>query len=194
MPKPASFETLIVNNKDHPILEHPIHLIRWTLPPAGEPLGITIKYCPYFNCPYISKSIADSSYYLTAPVNLRHNVWILSVGNNDPITPNQVIDDLTSHQQQDLCITIKLVVSKRESTPTRTLLEQYWDTFTQITPCSREDTENNKFSHIYNTTSPITTSSSSSNNVLPSEQKLLIITLSPPQYHLLLKITLNLHY
>ena len=194
MPKPASFETLIVNNKDHPILEHPIHLIRWTLLPSGEPLGITIKYCPYFNCPYISKYIADSSYYITAPVNLRHNVWILSVGNNDPITPNQVIDDLTSHQQQDLCITIKLVVSKRESTPTRTLLEQYWDTFTQITPCSREDTENNKFSHIYNTTSPITTSSSSSNNVLPSEQKLLIITLSPPQYHLLLKITLNLHY
>ena len=160
MPKPASFETLIVNNKNHPILERPIHLIRWTLPPSGELLGITIKYCPYFNCPYISKFIADSSYYLTAPVNLCHNVWILSVENNDRITPNQVVNDLTSHQQQDLCITIKLVVSKRESTPTRTLLEQYWDTFTQITSCPRED--------IHDTTSPITTSSSSSNNTSSS--------------------------
>ena len=139
---------------------------------SSEPLGTTIKYYPYFNCPYISKSIADSSYYLTAPVNLRHNIWVLSVGNNDTITPNQVIDDLTSHQQQDLCITIKLVVSKRESTPTRTLLEQYWDTLTQITSCPRADTEKGKFSHIHDTTSPITTSNSSSNNILPSEQKL----------------------
>ena len=74
MPKPTSFETLIVNNKYHPILAHPIHLIRWTLSPSGEPLGITIKYCSYFNCPYISKYIADSSYYITAPINLRHNI------------------------------------------------------------------------------------------------------------------------
>ena len=83
--KPDSFAMLSINNQDHPILQHPITIIHWILPPSGEPFGITIKYCPYFNCPYTSKYIADSSYYMTAPVKLRHNVWILSVENNDPI-------------------------------------------------------------------------------------------------------------
>ena len=77
-----------INDQDHPILHYPITIIHWTLPTSGEPFSITIEYCPYFNCPYISKYVADSSYYMTAPVKLRHNVWILSVENNDPITPS----------------------------------------------------------------------------------------------------------
>ena len=116
--KPDSFAMLSINNQDHPILQHPITIIHWTLPPSGEPFGITIKYCPYFKYPYISKFIADSSYYMTSPVKLRHNVWILSVENNDHIAPSQVIEDLKRHQHQDIVTTIKVVVSKRETTPT----------------------------------------------------------------------------
>ena len=54
---------------------------------------------------------------MTSLVKLRHNVWILSVENNDHIAPSQVIEDLKRHQHQDIVTTIKVVVSKRETTP-----------------------------------------------------------------------------
>ena len=82
--------------------------------------------------------------------------------NNDSITPSQVIDDLKRHQHQYIVTTIKIVVSKRETTPTRTLLEQHWDTFRQITSCFRIDNTNRL--HIHNAILPPTKPISSPNN------------------------------
>ena len=59
--KPDSVAMLSINNQDYPILQHPITIIHWTLPPSGEHFGITIKYYPYFDYPHISKSVIDSS-------------------------------------------------------------------------------------------------------------------------------------
>ena len=33
--------------------------------------------------------------------NLRHNVWILAIGNNDSITPVQALEDLTDLKLED---------------------------------------------------------------------------------------------
>lgn len=45
--------------------------------------------------------------------------------NNDPIISTQVIEDLKSHQQQNLITIITLAISKRKRTPSRTPIEQY---------------------------------------------------------------------
>ena len=57
---------------------------------------------------------------------------------------------------------LKNVVSKRETTSTRTLLEQHWDKFRQITSCSRINNDNRL--HIHNDIPPLTKPISSPNN------------------------------
>ena len=66
------------------------------------------------------------------------------------------------HQHQDIVTIIKIVDSKRETTPTRTLLEQHWDTFRQIISCSHINNDNR--SHIHNAIPPQTKPILSPNN------------------------------
>ena len=66
------------------------------------------------------------------------------------------------HQHQYIVTIIKIVVSKREITLTRTLLEKHWDTFCQIMSCSHIGNDNRL--HIYNTIPPQTRPISSPNN------------------------------
>ena len=71
---------------DHPLMKHPIEIIKIRLPSKGKVVGLTIARCEFHNLPYISKSSPTSLYYKEVKTNLRHNVWILAVGNNDPIS------------------------------------------------------------------------------------------------------------
>ena len=75
-------------------MKHPIETIKIRLPPKGKAIGLTISRCEFHNLPYISKSSPTSLYYKSAKTNLRHNVWISAVGNNDSITSEQVLQDL----------------------------------------------------------------------------------------------------
>ena len=36
-----------LNQQQHPIFDHPIHIITLNLPPLGQSIGLTLKYCPY---------------------------------------------------------------------------------------------------------------------------------------------------
>ena len=83
----------------HPILDHPIHTITLTLPPLGQSIGLILRYYPYFNAAYINISSHNSPYYNVTPVHLHNNILILSVADNDPVTPCQVVEDLHRHQR-----------------------------------------------------------------------------------------------
>ena len=64
---------------------------------------------------------------------MRHNIWILAIGNNNPITSAQAVIDLQALQLPDKeSDPIKLVIAKRSSKATNTQIEQDWATFDQM--------------------------------------------------------------
>ena len=122
-----------VSEINHPLLQHPIEKLRVKLPPKGKSIGITISKCDFHNLPYISKSHPSSYYYQSVKKNLRHNVWILAIANNAPITPHQALQDLQDQQVEGKPTHIDMVVSKRDTTDgKRTTLEDRWAAFNQI--------------------------------------------------------------
>ena len=46
---------------------------------------------------------------------MRHNVWILAIGNNDPISSEQALEDMKNEQVLNQSIEITIVLSKRDS-------------------------------------------------------------------------------
>ena len=85
------------------------------LPPKGKAIGLTISRCEHNNLPYISKSSPSSNYYKTVPTNMRHNVWILAIGNNDSISSEQAIEDIKNEQVLNKSIEITIILSKKDS-------------------------------------------------------------------------------
>ena len=85
------------------------------LPPKGKAIGLTISRCEHNNLPYISKSSPSSNYYKTFPPNMRHNIWILIIGNNDPISSEQALEGMKNEQVVNKSIEITMVLSKRDS-------------------------------------------------------------------------------
>ena len=71
---------------------------------------------------------------------------------------------MKSRQHQDIVKTIKIVVFKRVITPTKTLLEQHWDTFRQVTSCYHTETKYTNLLHIHNVSLPKTNQISLYNN------------------------------
>ena len=45
-----------VKDTDHPLMKHPIEIIKIRLPPKEKAIGLTINRCEFRNLPYISKS------------------------------------------------------------------------------------------------------------------------------------------
>ena len=48
---------------------------------------------------YIEQSIPHQSFWKQVPTSYRHNIWILAIGDNAPITKQQMLKDLRSHQK-----------------------------------------------------------------------------------------------
>ena len=46
---------------------------------------------------------------------MRHNVWILVIGNNDSISFEQALEDMKNEQVLNKSIEITMVLSKRDS-------------------------------------------------------------------------------
>ena len=64
---------------------------------------------------------------------MRHNIWLLAIGNNNPITAKQAIEDIQALQHDDkLLDPVTIVIAKRDSKATPTHIEQDWATFDQM--------------------------------------------------------------
>ena len=64
---------------------------------------------------------------------MRHNVWILAIGNNDSISSEQALEDMKNGQVINTSIEITMVLSKRDSQGhTRTNIGERWASFDQI--------------------------------------------------------------
>ena len=105
-----------VGDQNNPLMKNPIEIIKLTLAPKGKAIGLTISICVYNNFSFISKSSQSSTYYKAVPTNMRHNVWILTIGTNDPISSEQVLPDLKNAQIKDKFNEIRIVISKEDST------------------------------------------------------------------------------
>ena len=64
---------------------------------------------------------------------MKHNIWILAIENNNPITAAQAVQDLQDLQHSDKQSDhIKMVLAKRSSNATKTQIEQNWATCDQM--------------------------------------------------------------
>ena len=104
------------------------------------PAILTFKMCTYHNIPYLANSDPSSNYYKKVNKQHRHNVWILAIGNNNPITPQQVQKDLKDHQIKDKdSPPITIIISKRDPTKTPTTLHHHWTASNQIRIAPKAD-------------------------------------------------------
>ena len=96
-------------------------------------MGLTIKECGYHNAPYIQTSSYGSIFQKQVPQEYRHNVWILAIGNNNPMTEKQAKQDFRNLQLDDMTSPpIQIVIAKRRSGQTLTHIQQDWATFDQM--------------------------------------------------------------
>ena len=100
---------------------------------------IEIKLCEYHNIPYLVSSKQNSFWYQQLPSQLRHNVWISTVGNNNPITTSQLLSDILKNQLKSRTNTIQFVFSKRDSISTKTSIDKNWASFEQMAPFIKKD-------------------------------------------------------
>ena len=122
-----------INSTDHPFHDSPPQIIHLSFPPKGTAIGITIEECEYHNMPYIRSSAYKSLFQKAVPDNMKHNIWILAIENNNPITAAQAVQDLQDLQHSDKqSDPIKMVLAKRSSKATKTQIEQDWATFDQM--------------------------------------------------------------
>ena len=96
-------------------MKNPTKIMKIKFTPKGKAIGLTISRCEYNNLSCISKSSPSSNYYKLVPKNMRHNVWILAIGNNDSISSEQVLEDMKNGQVINKYIEITMVLSKRDS-------------------------------------------------------------------------------
>ena len=130
MEQDQEMELTTINDIDNPLMKNPIEIVTIKLPPKGKAIGINISRCEYHNLPYISRSTPSSSYYNSVKKHLRHNVWILAIGNNDPISPEQALKDLQNNQVDKRLNEIMLVLSKRGTEKQiRTSIGERWASF-----------------------------------------------------------------
>ena len=126
-------EVLTLDYRNHPLLESPPETIRLRLPPKGTSIGLHIKTCPYHNLPYIFKSDITSAYHKKVKKANKRNVWILAIGNNAPITPTQVMNDLKAFQiDEKQSPPITIIIAKRGNDDTISKLQQYWTASNQM--------------------------------------------------------------
>ena len=126
-------EITTIKDVEHPLMKNPIETLKIRLPPKGKSIGLSISRCEFHNLPYISKSSPTSLYYKAVKTNLRHNVWILAVGNNDPISVEQAFQDLKDLQIVGKINTIQIVISKRDvKEHVRTTIGERWASFDQM--------------------------------------------------------------
>lgn len=94
--------TLSIDVSDHPIYDSSpqSYIIKLPSKTTSSSFGIKIMFSEYYNMPYITQSIPHQLFWNQLPPHMRNNIWILSIGSNEPISKVQVIKDLKQHQHQ----------------------------------------------------------------------------------------------
>ena len=131
-PQDQNMEIIKVSNQGNPLMKYRIKIMKIKVPPKGKAIGLTISRCEYDSLPYISKSSPSSNYYKSVSTNMRYNVWILAIGNNDSISYEQALEDMKNEQVLNKSIEITMTLSKRDSQVyTRTNIGERWASFDQ---------------------------------------------------------------
>ena len=73
-------------------------------------------------------------FYQGLSAQLRHNVWILAIGNNKPLTASQVLNDITALQVPNNFIKVTFVLSKQDGSCPPTDIEHHWTAFETMAP------------------------------------------------------------
>ena len=154
--KPNHLKTVTLNLSEHPILKYPIEILKLDIPPKGTQLHFEIRQCEYHNMPYLFTSHQKSFWYQQVNSSLRHNVWILTVGNNDPITENQVYKDIEKNQLKCKTVHLQFVVSKRDSVQTKTSIDRHWAAFEQMAPFIKKKKSEEQVTHEEQTVPTVT--------------------------------------
>lgn len=107
-----------------PFLDSEIHTFDLTLPPKNMKIGLTLKFCSYFNLTYVEQCTNISTWYKSIPAAFRRNVFILSIENNDIIHDDYAIKLLHQHQQNNVPSVIKITLVKRSKYKALTTLAE----------------------------------------------------------------------
>ena len=84
--------------------------------------------------PYVILSKPLSFFYQGLPPSLCHNVWILAIGNNEPLTASQVLSDIAALQVYKKHTSVTFVISKRINSCPSTEIERHWEAFEAMAP------------------------------------------------------------
>ena len=132
-PEVGYYDLLTIKDINHSLLNHPIETIKFKIPLKGTLIGLIFAKFNFHNLPYITKYQPNSNYGKTVPVRLHHTVWILAIGDSDPITPHQVLEYLRNSQVKDKSTDITIVISNRdEEEHDRIIIGKKWAIFDQM--------------------------------------------------------------
>ena len=84
-PSPKYPPTIMINTTDHPLCGSDPVILTIVLPPQNTIMRLTIKEWGYHNAPYIQTSSYRSIFQKQVPQEYIHNIWILAIGNNNPM-------------------------------------------------------------------------------------------------------------
>ena len=116
---------------DHPVLDSKPSEHMVNLPPIQFPVGIHLQYFEYNNLSFITRIDRDSMIWSQIPGNLRSNIWILAINEEEPISISAVISTLMLIRQTESNTSCKLTISKRKVT-SKTSYESIRSMFHQI--------------------------------------------------------------
>ena len=109
---PSTLLPVTVDLQPSPLLPHPIIIKSLTLPHKGYSLHFTVAQCSHHNMPFVVSSKPLSFFYQGLPATLRHNTWILAIGNNEALTSSQVLADIARLQENRKRVSVTFVLSK----------------------------------------------------------------------------------
>ena len=118
-----SLPPCMFNLQNNPLLHEPPFEISVILPPKGKAIRISCDFCDYHLLPFIRSTRKGTYFYNSLPHTHRYNFWVLTVGDNEPISVEGLIQDLIKRQLPHKCDTVSIFISKRHD-PTRTLLNE----------------------------------------------------------------------
>jgi hypothetical protein len=94
------------------------------LPPTGSPLKIKLSFDQAYNLPFLASTVPDSVFASSFPPTFWHNIYILAIGYQYPVTIDEVLDAFHSCQVPNATSEVDLWVIKRNNAPRMDLKEQ----------------------------------------------------------------------
>ena len=103
------------------------------LPTSGKKIGFNLLDDEYFTIPYITDTISNSQARHQLQSQAKINVWIVAINVEEPITAQDVLDELNRHQNPRGKSKIKISLCRRKRYQ-RTDIEEILSRFDQVRP------------------------------------------------------------